>query len=55
MSNLMIKNEILILILRRVLELMLQTEPNKLEIKSQVSELKYRSREEDLGNLLKHV
>lgn len=30
---------------------MLQTEPNKLKIKSYISELKYAFREEDLGNL----
>lgn len=44
MSNLITKNEILILILRSVLELMLQIETNTRETKSQVSKSKYTLR-----------
>lgn len=53
MLNLIIKNEIVILILRSVLQLMLQIEPNTLETKSQVSKSKYTFREKDLDSLLK--
>lgn len=34
---------------------MLQTEPNKLEIKSQISKSKYTVRKKDLDNLLKQA
>lgn len=50
-----VPNEILILILRSVLQFMLQTECNKLEIKSQDSKSKYTVREKELDNLLKQA